>query len=284
MSAHDRRSFLRRSALTLGAAGLGAAAGASAVAADAASVPSAEAQAILVNQRSLAARVPFAGRHQAGILTPRQDQATVIAFDSIAPSAAVLFDTLQELSTRAQLLCDGTSVGITELDDPPPDCGILGAVDAPDAQTVTIAFGASLFDDRYGLAKRRPHQLTAMAPFADDILDPARTGGDVLVQICANHRDTVVHTVRELTRAVAGNLAIRWTLDGFQGAQRGPTQRSSRRNLFAFRDGTANPDVGDERLMRELIWIGRRNREPRWALDGTYMVVRTIRMHVEFWD
>jgi deferrochelatase/peroxidase EfeB len=281
----DRRSFLRRAALTtIGAAGIGAGAGAGAVSAEASGTPSPAEQAILVNKRSLANRIPFAGLHQAGILTPRQDQATVIAFDSLVSARAELFETLQALSTEAQLLCDGTSVGVTEADDPPPDSGILGAFDAPDSQTVTIAFGASLFDDRYGLGALRPRHLTAMTPFADDVLDPARTGGDVLVQICAGHRDTVVHTMRELTRTVAGNLAVRWTLDGFQSAQRGPTQRSSRRNLFAFRDGTGNPDLGDERLMRELIWVGRRNGEPRWALDGTYQVIRTIRMHVEFWD
>ena len=52
-----------------------------------------------------------------------------------------------------------------------------------------------------------------------------------------------MHTVRDLLRAVAGKLIVRWTIDGFQSAHRGPTARSNRRNLFAFRDGTANPEV-----------------------------------------
>lgn len=285
MSSLDRRSFLRRSALTtLGATGVGAVGGAATVAAHAASPPSPSEQAWDVNARSLLARVAFTGVHQSGILTPKQDQATFIALDSIAANRVVLFEALQALSTRAQELCDGDTVGLQEIDDPPPDSGTLGAVDSPDSLTVTIAFGASLFDDRYGLAALKPRRLIEMSAFADDVLDPARCGGDILLQICATHRDTVVHTMRELMRAVAGNLAIRWTIDGFQSAQRGPAPHSSRRNLFAFRDGTANPDPSDAELMDRLIWVRRGSGEPPWATAGTYQVLRTIRMHVEFWD
>ena len=71
-------------------------------------------------------------------------------------------------------------------------------------------------------------------------------------------------------------------IDGFSGAARGPTPHSSNRNLFAFRDGTANPPTGDDGLMNRLVWAGRG--EPAWAAGGTYQVVRVIRMHVEFWD
>jgi deferrochelatase/peroxidase EfeB len=275
----DRRGFLTRSALTT----LGAAAGLGAgLAADAgAQAPPSD---YALEQRALGARIPFAGRHQAGILTPAPENVAFVALDSVAPDRGTLIEGLQALSGEARRLCDGDVVGVLELDDPPPDSGILGAVDRSDSQTVTIAFGASLFDGRYGLAARRPKRLIEMPSFTGDLLDPTRTGGDVLVQICAAHRDTVVHTVRELMRAVAGRFAIRWTLDGFKSAQRGPTPRSSTRNLFAFRDGTANPDVSDARLMSRLVWLGGRSGEPAWAADGTYQVVRTIRMHVEFWD
>ena len=190
---------------------------------------------------------------------------------------------LQAITTEARLLTQGEPVGIAEIDDPPPDSGILGSYNNPDSLTVTVAFGHSLFDGRYGLGRRRPRHLTPMPTFALDEIDPARTGGDVLLQICAGQRDTVVHTVRELMRAVAGKLAVRWTVDGFQTAQRGPKPDSSTRNLFAFRDGTANPAVTDAALMNRLVWADA-SKEPAWAADGTYMVVRTIRQHVEFWD
>ena len=159
---------------------------------------------------------------------------------------------------------------------------MLGPYNAPDALTVTIAFGASLFDGRYGLARMKPQALETMPTFPVDELDPAQSHGDVLLQINANQRDTVVHTLRELLRTVRGTLQLRWTIDGFSGAARGPTPRNHPRNLFAFRDGTANPDTTNSAKMEKLVWAG--PGEPAWAAGGTYQIVRIIRMHVEFWD
>ena len=171
---------------------------------------------------------------------------------------------------------------LLEVEAPPEDSGTLGPVNAPDSLAVTIGFGASLFDHRYGLGRLRPRALTPMPTFAVDDLDPAQSHGDVMLQICANQRDTVVHTVREIMRTVRGAFQLRWTIDGFSSADRGPTPKSNARNLFAFRDGTANPDVTDQALMNRLVWTG--SEEPSWAVGGTYQVVRIIRMHVEFWD
>jgi deferrochelatase/peroxidase EfeB len=285
----DRRQFLSGSAALLGAGALGAIAGAEAEAenrANAATRSTPATQTQIALDEELAGRIPFDGPHQAGILMPAPAQATFVALDAIAPNRSVLATALQDLSTRARSLTRGDTVGAEELDDPPPDSGILGPVNAPDKLTVTIAFGASLFDDRYGLRALRPRGLERMPHFPHDELDPARSHGDVLLSVCAGQRDTVVHTVRELLRAVAGHLAPRWSIDGFQSARRGPTPSNNPRNLFAFRDGTANPDVNDASLMDELIWVPspRSSREPSWAAGGTYQVVRTIRMHVEFWD
>jgi deferrochelatase/peroxidase EfeB len=282
----DRRQFLTRSAALIGTTGLGAVAGAAVEAQGAASAraqsPSEQARETLANE--LATRVPFDAEHQAGILTPAQAQGSLVALDSIAPNRSTLVAALQNLSTRARSLTQGDTVGAEELDDPPPDSGILGPFNAPDQLTVTIAFGASLFDGRYGLQARRPKHLERMPNFPHDNLDPTRTHGDVLVSVCAGQRDTVTHTVRELMRSVVGHLTPRWRIDGFQSARRGPTPANHPRNLFAFRDGTANPDVNDASLMNELIWVQPRSGEPDWAVGGAYQVVRTIRMHVEFWD
>jgi deferrochelatase/peroxidase EfeB len=284
MTPLDRRRFLKGSLATLGAGGVGAAValGSSSSAHGSATTPDLATESLRVDQRELMVRYPFDGEHQAGILTPRQLQTTMISLDSIAPTSTELFLGLQQLSVRIRQLTEGASVGVEEIDNPPPDSGILGAYDAPDSLTVTLAFGATLFDHRYGLASKKPRHLTAIRAFPLDRLDPSRTGGDLLVQICAGQRDTVVHTVRELMRVTAGTFTPRWSLDGFQAAQRNANPHASTRNLFAFRDGTANPDVTDDALMRQLVWAGRN--EPPFAAGGTYMVVRTIRQHVEFWD
>jgi deferrochelatase/peroxidase EfeB len=285
MSELDRRRFLTRSLSTLGAAGAGAGAialtGGSAAAAPA---PDLQERVMRDGLKELGMRVPFDGRHQSGILDARPAQTTYVALDAVAGNETELFQALEDLSLRARALSQGEAVPVTEVDDPPPDSGILGAYDAPDSSIVNISFGHTLFDGRYGLARHKPRRLTEMPQFQLDELDPTRTGGDMLLMIAANNRDTVVHTVRELMRTLAGTFTPRWMLDGFTAAQRDPDPHRSTRNLFAFRDGTGNPPVKDAKMMNDLIWVQRSAGEPDFAIGGTYVVVRTIRMHVEFWD
>ncbi|MCW2979795.1 MAG: deferrochelatase/peroxidase EfeB [Solirubrobacterales bacterium] len=284
MSPLDRRQFLGRSAAVVGAGAIGLGVGAEVASGSSTSEPSAEEAANRVLTDELAARSGFDGYHQAGILTPRQQNAAFIALDAIAPRQNELIEALKELSYRAASLTQGGGVAEIEIDDPPPDSGLLGDYNAPDGLTVTIAFGSTLFDHRYGLANAKPPQLVPMPAFEKDGLEPDRCHGDVLLSICADHRDTVVHTMRELMRTTAGVLTPRWRIDGFQSTKRGPTPRSSTRNLFGFRDGTANPDPTDAKLMDELVWVKPGAGEPAWTHGGTYQVVRTIRMQVEFWD
>jgi deferrochelatase/peroxidase EfeB len=293
VSPSDRRTFLTRSAAVLGAGAVG---GAGALARDksqsstSTSEPSA-AEEWSVVRAQLGTREPFEGPHQAGILTPTPAQATFVALDSVAPDRVTLQEALQTLSQRVrELVAGGTIPALTsgrppsvlEPGAPPVDSGILGPVNDPDGLTVTIAFGSSLFDERYGLSSQRPRELITMPTFAIDELDPARSHGDVLLQVCAHQRDTVTHTVRELLRTARDALQPRWSIDGFSSAARGPSPHNSPRNLFAFRDGTANPPTGDGELMKRLVWTG--DEGPAWAVGGTHQVVRIIRMHVEFWD
>jgi deferrochelatase/peroxidase EfeB len=286
MTELNRRRFLTRSLTTLGAGGAAAAAVGLSEGGDAHAQPSGSLleRSRQIGLQELDVRIPFDGRHQSGVLTARPAQAAYVALDSIAATQADLFEALLTLSTRARQLSQGTAVGETAVDEPPPDSGILGAYDAPDSLTVNVSFGHSLFDSRYGLGRHRPRHLTPMRPFTHDELDPARTGGDILLQIAAGQRDTVSHTIRELLREVSGSLAVRWMLDGFTTAQRDRDPRSSTRNLFAFRDGTANPPSHDEAMMDRLVWAEKGAGEPPFSEDGTYVIVRVIRQHVEFWD
>jgi deferrochelatase/peroxidase EfeB len=265
----DRRAFLRGGALA-GAAGV-AGAGLAGRGHDASAAPAADPDAGAA-AGALRDRIPFDGRRQAGIATAPAEQATFVALDAIAPDRAALVAALQQLSAQARSLCTGYAFAVRDRSDPPPDSGTLGATVAPDALTVTIAFGASVFDERYGLASARPPGLVTMPRFPGDEIDPDRAHGDVLLTLNANRRDTVLHALRELLRPVRGAFAVRWTLDGFVSADRGPSPRAARRNLFGFRDGTANPDGAE---LERLVWL---------PDDGTFQVVRTIRQHVEFWD
>jgi deferrochelatase/peroxidase EfeB len=250
-----------------------------ATAATAAAVPADAAQSDPVDGRAPA--VPFHGVHQAGIISPPARQSTFLSCDVIAANRAELTDLLMTLTDRVRFLTGGGQPAPVGITGPPSDSGVLGAAVPADGLMVTTGVGASLFDDRYGLAGRTPARLTAMRMFPDDALDPAWCHGDLLLQVAAPNNDTVLHAVRDITRHTRGAMQVRWRLDGFTSP---PRPSGTPRNLMGFKDGTANPATGDAKLMDKLIWAGTGNGEPAWTSGGSYQVVRLIRMLVEFWD
>ena len=228
-----------------------------------------------------AASYPFHGIHQAGVLTPgpaaKQPYACFAAFDSITGSRAELARLMQVLTSRARFLATGGTPAALGVGHPPADSDVLGPAVPADGLTVTVSAGSSLFDGRYGLASRKPSKLTPMRAFPDDSPDPAWLHGDLLVQLCANHPDTIHHAIRDITRHTRGAMQLRWKIEGYNSP---PRPSGTPRNLLGFKDGTANP-AGP--LATELTWVDDRA-EPAWAQGGSYQVVRLIRMLVEFWD
>jgi deferrochelatase/peroxidase EfeB len=228
-----------------------------------------------------AASYPFHGIHQAGVLTPapavKQPYACFAAFDSITGSRAELARLMQALTIRARFLATGGTPANLGVGHPPADSDVLGPAVPADGLTVTVSAGSSLFDGRYGLASRKPGQLTPMRAFPDDSPDPAWLHGDLLLQLCANHPDTIHHAIRDITRHTRGAMQLRWKIEGYNSP---PRPSGTPRNLLGFKDGTANP-AGP--LASGLTWVDERA-EPAWTRGGSYQVVRLIRMLVEFWD
>jgi len=224
---------------------------------------------------------PFHGDHQAGITNAPPPAACFAALDVTADDRGDLIELLRTLTSRCRFLTHGGAPVNLGPVAPPPDSGTLGPVVPADGLTVTVGFGSSLFDDRYGIATRKPIHLTPMVSFPNDNLDPARTGGDILLQICAGSTDTVIHALRDIAKHTRGAMQIRWRIDGFVSPAR-PTGVA--RNHFGFEDGIANPNVTDPDVARRLLWVTDRIGEPDWAIGGSYHVCRIIRMLIDFWD
>ena len=227
---------------------------------------------------------PFHGSHQAGVLTPgptaKQAFACVAAFDATVDATGGgrrLADLMRALTSRARFLTAGGTPLDLGMGQPPADSDVLGPAVPADGLTVTVSVGSSLFDDRYGLAALKPEELTPMRVFPNDSPDPAWLHGDLLLQLCAHHPDTIHHAIRDVTRHTRGGMQLRWKMEGYNSP---PRPSGTSRNLLGFKDGTANPTGS---LAGNLVWVDDPS-QPAWARGGSYQVVRLIRMLVEFWD
>ncbi len=214
--------------------------------------------------------LPFHGPHQAGITHPANEVGFMAAFTVTAENRAELRETLATLTQEIDRLMAGRRYPERGPEFPPLYTGAVGNPPPPSDLSVIVSLGASLFDDRYGLAGRRPKALETMPFLANDRLDPARSHGDLLLSITSAHEDVNLFALRQLQRASRATLALHWMLGGFNRRTAASAGEAGKRNLMGFVDGTANLDTGDG--------------EPDWAVGGSYHVVRVIRMLVEFWD
>jgi deferrochelatase/peroxidase EfeB len=276
-SATDRPGLSRRG--LLGLVGVGVAAGAAGFGIDRVITPEA------ASASGAAALYPFFGEHQAGIVTPAQDRLHFAAFDVSDISREELAELLSDWTYAADRMTAGLGAGEFgatggPYDSPPDDTG--EALDLPPAGlTITFGFGPSLFDDRFGLASRRPEALIDLPHFPGDALVDALVGGDLCIQACSDDRQVAVHAIRNLSRIAFGRATLRWSQLGFGRTSSTTRAQATPRNLFGFKDGTANMRAEDTETVERDVWVGA---DGGWMAGGSYLVARKIRMTIETWD
>ncbi|WP_419871631.1 iron uptake transporter deferrochelatase/peroxidase subunit [Candidatus Pristimantibacillus sp. PTI5] len=228
--------------------------------------------------------VSFYGKHQAGITTPAQDFIVFAAFDLTATTLDEVRKLFQAWTKAAAAMASGEMLGNTNdnLNLPPSDTGEAEGL-SPSRTTITFGVGPSFFDGRYGLAGKRPAALPDLPAFGGDELREEWSGGDIGVQVNANDMQIAFHAVRNLARIARGKAILRWTQEGFQRTSAADPAGATPRNLMGFRDGTGNPDATDDAEMKKVVWAAASD-GTSWMDQGSYMVVRRIRMRIEVWD
>jgi deferrochelatase/peroxidase EfeB len=219
--------------------------------------------------------------HQGGIKTEPQKYSVFMTYDLTTTSAQDLQVLLARWSAAIAQMVKGDTIG-----DPQPPGPSAVAQDSgealdlgPEGLTVTVGLGPGVFDERFGLASKRPALLKDLPALPSDQLDPATTGGDLSLQACANDPQVAYHAIRNLSRMARGTAATRWTVTGFGRASAGPDQQTPR-NLLGFKDGTRN--IVDDADFAKWVWTNGDGQN--WMRGGSYMVARKIHMNIEIWD
>ncbi len=229
-------------------------------------------------------RVPFYAKHQAGIATPAQDRLAFAAFDVTAydkQSVAVL---MGEWAAAAAQMTKGLPIGSieTQPQNPPIDTGEALGLGASNL-TVTVGFGPSLFDKRFGLASKKPAALADLPPLPGDQLRKELSGGDLCVQACADDPTVAFHVIRNFARIARGTAVMKWSQLGFGRTASTSIHQPTERNLLGFKDGTKNIKDQDVSDFDDYVWVGDET-DQDWMKGGSYLVSRRIAMHIESWD
>ncbi|ANZ27460.1 peroxidase [Rhodococcus sp. WB1] len=215
--------------------------------------------------------VAFHGVHQAGIDTEPQAFAAFVALD-LRPGLdrRALVGIMKVWAEDGRRLTEGSPA----LGDTEPELA-----HDPARLTVTVGFGPAVFDAA-GLAAQRPEWLRPLPAFSIDRLEERWSGGDLLVQVCADDPVTVSHATRTLAKSVRSLATVRWVQRGFRNAADTKPAGTTMRNLMGQVDGTVNPAAGSTDFDRQVWNPG----TPAWLAGGTSVVVRRIRMELDTWD
>ncbi|MFG1992763.1 Dyp-type peroxidase [Actinoplanes sp. NPDC048988] len=203
--------------------------------------------------------VAFHGVRQAGVTTEPPAHASFVALTLPAGTdRRALGRMMRLLSDDARRL----TAGEPALGDTDAQLAVL-----PARLTVTFGFGPGLYR-----AAGLPSPVKDLPAFPIDRLEARWSGGDLLLQICADDPLTVAHAQRMLVKDARPFGAVRWAQIGFRRAYGVQQPGFTQRNVLGQLDGTANP-------------AGAARDTAVWRPDGsTTLVVRRIRAEIEKWD
>mgnify|MGYP002754411353 FL=1 len=219
--------------------------------------------------------ISFYGKHQAGITTPMQKNIYFVVLDLRTTDKNELIQLFKEWTDHSQKLVNGELVkkdGSNAL-LPPSDTGETVGLN-PYRLTLTFGVSAS-FLTKLGLEKKRPKLFRDLPAFPKEQLREQYTGGDIVIQACADDEQVAFHAVRNLIRKGRNKVTMKWSQSGFAAIG---DRMETPRNLFGFKDGTAN--VTTEKDFDKVVWADSQD----WMKNGSYMAVRRIIMHLETWD
>lgn len=219
--------------------------------------------------------ISFYGKHQAGITTPMQKNIYFVVLDLRTTDKNELIQLFKEWTDYSQKLVNGELVkkdGSNAL-LPPSDTGETVGLN-PYRLTLTFGVSAS-FLTKLGLEKKRPKLFRDLPAFPKEQLREQYTGGDIVIQACADDEQVAFHAVRNLIRKGRNKVTMKWSQSGFAAIG---DRMGTPRNLFGFKDGTAN--VTTEKDFDKVVWADSQD----WMKNGSYMAVRRIIMHLETWD
>lgn len=217
--------------------------------------------------------IPFYGEHQAGISTPAQKHIYFMVLDLHTEEVQEIKEMFQTWTEYSAKLTQGKMVASYGENPyiPPKDTG--EAEDLP-AYNLTLTFGVSpSFFRKLKLDKFCPPELVDLPHFPRDQLKEEYSQGDICIQACADDPQVAFHAVRNLVRVARSHITMRWSQSGFNSFD-----KHTPRNLFGFRDGTANKTEGKE--LDNIIWYQGNN----WLKGGSFLVARRIQMFLETWD
>jgi deferrochelatase/peroxidase EfeB len=225
--------------------------------------------------------IPFYGPHQAGISAPQQKYSYLAAFDLKTTRRDQVIQLLKDWTKQSELFTAGNwEQNSSNNLLPPDDTGETVGLSANNL-TITFGFGPTFFSkdgvDRFGIATKQPKHLKVIPHMPHDNLDESISNGDLCIQVCSNNQQVAFHAIRNFINQGISSTAIRWIQSGFIEGPSGETPR----NLFGFKDGTANRDPKSSGF-DSVVWAG--ENEPKWMQGGTYLTYRKIRMFLEIWD